>query len=79
MNSPRSTQRRIIPPTLPPLGERAAAAYTPPKYQPPRMDRWKRNLLVWTICAVIILLAVVAFVNLMLPPDSRRILQMYGK
>jgi hypothetical protein len=67
MNSPPSPQRRIVPPTLPPPAERAAVPYTAPRYvPPPRMDRWKRNLLVWMICAVVILLAVAAFVNLYL-------------
>ena len=63
MTSPQP-HRRIVPPTLPPPAERAGVAYTPPQYVPPqRMDRWKRNLLVWTICVVVIFLALSAFVS----------------
>jgi hypothetical protein len=47
-----------------PAEHAAAAAYTPPKYvPPPRVDRWKRNLIVWILCAIVIYVAVAAFVN----------------
>jgi hypothetical protein len=77
MTSPPSP-RRMVPPAVPPVTERRTVAYTPPKFvPPPRMERWQRNLLVWGICAIIIVAAVVLFVNLMLPEEMRRLLEPY--
>lgn len=62
---------------MPSPAERAATPYVPPKYQPPRaqqMPRWKRNLLVWTLCAIAVIAAVLAFIYFMVPPESQRIL-----
>lgn len=38
------------------------------------MPRWKRNLLVWTLCAIAVIAAVLAFIYFMVPPESQRIL-----
>jgi hypothetical protein len=38
------------------------------------MARWKRNLIVWSLCAIIVVAAVLAFIYFMVPPESQRIL-----
>ena len=78
MPSPPPPQRRLVPPVAPPGAQRPTVAYTPPRFvPPPRLQRWQRNLIVWGICAVIIIAAVVIFVNLMLPEEMRRTLEPY--
>ena len=74
MSRPDSHERRIVPPMLPQEG-RPSVTYTPPKYVPPGYDQRRRNLLVWALCAVIILMAVIVFVNLMLPNEMRELLR----
>jgi hypothetical protein len=74
MGSPVSPQRRIVPPAVPSPGERSAAQYTPPKYERPRMARGNRNLIVWSLCAITIIVAVLAFIYFMVPPEMQGIL-----
>ena len=64
MTPPRPPQRQVVPPPI---------AYRPPLPVRPR-SRVKRNLLVWTICAIVIIAAVWVFQYLMVPPETQRIL-----
>jgi hypothetical protein len=79
MGSPLSPQRRIVPPTVPPVGERKVVAYVPRKYEREGMDRSTRNLVVWLSCGAVIVVAVVAFVYFMLSDHSRGILNWLDK
>jgi hypothetical protein len=38
------------------------------------MPLWKRNLIVWSLCAIIIVVAVLAFIYFKVPPESQQIL-----
>jgi hypothetical protein len=76
MGLPPPQQRRIVPPVVAPMAQ-VGAGYTPPKPLEAGMARWKRNVLVWGLGVIIILVAVVVFVNLMLPAEMRKWIEPY--
>lgn len=68
-----------MPPAVVPPEARRMAAYTPPVFVPPGMDRLTRNLIVWGICAIVIVVVVIVFKNLMLPAEMRELIAPYVK
>jgi hypothetical protein len=76
MNTP--PQRRIVPPAIPAGVVQRTSEYVPPPYvAPPRMARWQRNLLVWGLCLVVIVVTMIVFVNVMLSEEFGKLLAPY--
>ena len=70
-----SSRRKFVPPAVVGAEDRPVGKYVPSKFKPLRMDRWRRNALVWGACAIVIVVVIIVFVNWMLPEDSRRIIE----